>query len=146
MKIVTLIASATEIVCALVSRTISSAGPTSADHPRSVLRLPAVTEPKFPTDGTSYAIDERVKAILQEGLSVYRVHADALAALAPDVVVTQDQCQVCAVSLADVEGALCTYTGTRPAVVSLLPNCLDDVWADIRRVAARSARRRAARR
>ena len=136
MKIVTLIASATEIVCALGFEDDLVGRSHECDHPPTVLSLPAVTEPKFPTDGTSYAIDERVKAILQEGLSVYRVHADALAALAPDIVVTQDQCQVCAVSLADVESALCTYTGTRPAVVSLLPNCLDDVWADIRRVAA----------
>jgi iron complex transport system substrate-binding protein len=106
------------------------------DFPPGVDRLPAVTEPKFPTDGTSYAIDQRVKAILQEGLSVYRVHADALAALRPDVIVTQDQCQVCAVSLADVEGALCELVGSRPRVVSLQPDCLADVWADIRRVAA----------
>ncbi|HKA88685.1 MAG TPA: cobalamin-binding protein [Haliangiales bacterium] len=136
MNIVSLIASATEIVSALGFEGDLVGRSHECDYPPGVARLPAVTEPKFPTDGTSYAIDQRVKAILQEGLSVYRVHADALAALRPDVIVTQDQCRVCAVSLDDVEGALCAFVGTRPRVVSLQPDCLADVWADIRRVAA----------
>jgi iron complex transport system substrate-binding protein len=136
MRIVSLLASATEIVSALGFRSDLVGRSHECDFPAGVERLPSVTEPKFPTDGTSYAIDQRVKAILQEGLSVYRVHADALAALRPDVIVTQDQCQVCAVSLSDVEGALCAFVGTRPKVVSLQPDCLADVWADFRRVAA----------
>ena len=105
------------------------------DHPTSVQQLPVCTEPKFPTDGTSYQIDQRVKAILQEGLSVYRVHAEDLRTLRPDVIVTQSQCEVCAVSLGDVEEAVGSWTGVRPTIVSLEPNSLDDVWSDIRRVA-----------
>jgi iron complex transport system substrate-binding protein len=136
VRIVSLIASATEIVSALGFQPELVGRSHECDFPAGVERLPRVTAPKFPTDGTSYAIDQRVKAIVQEGLSVYRVHAEALAALRPDVIVTQDQCQVCAVSLSDVEAALCSFTGTRPRVVSLQPDCLADVWADIRRVAA----------
>ncbi len=136
MRIVSLIASATEIVSALGFEAELVGRSHECDFPPGVGRLPAVTEPKFPTDGTSYAIDQRVKAIVSEGLSVYRVHADALAALRPDVIVTQDQCRVCAVSLDDVEGALCAFVGARPRVVSLQPDRLADVWDDIRRVAA----------
>jgi iron complex transport system substrate-binding protein len=136
VRIVSLIASSTEIVCALGLQESLVARSHECDFPPSVKRLPAVTAPKFPTDGTSYQIDQRVKAILAEGLSVYRVDAARLAELAPDVIVTQTQCEVCAVSEKDVEAAVCTFIGSRPRIVSCHPDKLADVWADIRRVAA----------
>jgi iron complex transport system substrate-binding protein len=77
-----------------------------------------------------------VKARLHEALSIYRVDGELLARLEPDVIVTQSQCEVCAVSLKDVERAVCDLTSSNPAIVSLEPNALDDVWADIRRVGA----------
>jgi iron complex transport system substrate-binding protein len=135
-RIVSLIASSTEIVCALGFGDNLVGRSHECDFPESVKRLPAVTEPKFPVEGTSYEIDQRVKAILQEGLSVYRVDAERLRALRPDVVVTQSQCEVCAVSLKDVEQAVCDWTLLRPKLVSLEPNSLDDIFIDIRRVAA----------
>jgi iron complex transport system substrate-binding protein len=55
--------------------------------------------------------------------------------LRPDVIVTQDQCEVCAVSLRDVEQAVCSWVGSRPRVVALNPNALADVWQDVRQVA-----------
>ena len=136
MRIVSLIASSTEMVCALGFGESLVGRSHECDFPPWVARLPAVTAPKFPTDGTSYQIDARVQAIVAEGLSVYRVDPEALDALAPDVVVTQTQCAVCAVSLADVEDALCRTVGSRPRIVALEPNALADVWADIRRLAA----------
>ena len=137
MKVASLIASATEIVCALGFEDALVARSHECDFPPSVTRLPAITAPRFPTDGTSDQIDQRVKAILAEALSVYRVDADALRALAPDVIVTQTQCEVCAVSARDVEEALCSFLGDgpRPRVVSLEPNALADVWRDLLRVA-----------
>src|SRR5207249_2409579 len=66
---------------------------------------------------------------------VYRVHEDMVRKLQPDVILTQTQCDVCAVSLKDVEEALSTWLESRPKVVSLNPNCLADVWADIQHVA-----------
>jgi iron complex transport system substrate-binding protein len=135
-RIVSLIASATEIVCALGMAEHLVGRSHECDFPRSVRRLPVCTEPKFNVDGSSYEIDQRVKAILQEGLSVYRVHADILKDLRPDVIVTQSQCQVCAVSLHDVELAVCQWLGTAaPQIVSLAPNALADVWDDMRHVA-----------
>src|ERR1700726_4029569 len=97
-RVVSLIASATEIVCALGFEDQLVGRSHECDFPPSVRRLPACTEPKFNVAGSSYAIDQRVKAILQEALSVYRVHADTLNRLQPDVIVTQSQCEVCAVS------------------------------------------------
>lgn len=134
-RVATLIASATEIVCALGKEDWLVGRSHECDFPPPVKGLPACTEPKFAVEGSSYEIDQRVKAILQEGLSVYRVFADTLRELQPDVIVTQSQCDVCAVSLRDVENALCEWTGHDAQVVSLEPNALADVWADIQRVA-----------
>src|SRR5262245_276909 len=73
--------------------------------------------------------------MLQEGLSVYRVDAKKLEALKPDVIVTQDHCEVCAASLKDVEAALHAWSGRRGEIVSLKPNSLGDIWEDIAKVA-----------
>jgi len=135
MRVATLIASATEIVCALGCREQLVGRSHECDYPPDVRDLPALTEPKFPTDGTSYEIDQRVKAIIQEGTSVYRVFADKLAELDVDLIVTQDQCEVCAASLSDVEQALCDWSGRPMRIVSLKPDSLADIWGDIRKVA-----------
>jgi len=134
-RIVSLIPSATEIVCALGCESGLVGRSHECDFPLSVKRLPVCTEPKFNPEGTSYQIDQRVKAILQEALSVYRVDAEKMRALNPDVIITQSQCEVCAVNLRDVEQLVCEWMSSRPRIVSLSPCALDDVWADIRRVA-----------
>jgi iron complex transport system substrate-binding protein len=134
-RVVSLIASATEIVCALGFKGDLVGRSHECDFPESVKCLPVCTEPKFNVEGSSYDIDQRVKAVLREALSVYRVHADVLKQLSPDVIVTQAQCEVCAVSLRDVEQAVCNWTGSRPRIVSLEPNALADVWDDIHQVA-----------
>ncbi len=135
LRIVSLIASATEIVAALGCADQLVGRSHECDYPAAVRGLPVCTEPKFNTEGTSYQIDQRVKAILQEGLSVYRVDAERLRQLHPDVIVTQAHCEVCAVSLRDVEQALCDWTGAVPALVSLHPDALADLWSGIQSVA-----------
>jgi iron complex transport system substrate-binding protein len=134
-RVVSLIASATEIVCALGFEDQLVGRSHECDYPASVKRLPVCTEPKFNVDGSSRDIDQRVRAILQDALSVYRVHADVLRELRPDVIVTQTQCEVCAVSLRDVEQAIGDWLEPVPKIVSLAPDALADVWDDIRRVA-----------
>jgi iron complex transport system substrate-binding protein len=135
-RVVSLIASATEIVCALERRDWLVGRSHECDFPADVLALPALTAPKFKVEGTSAEIDSRVQAIVRDGLSVYRVEGEALKVLEPDVIVTQDHCQVCAVSLSDVEAATCTWTGRPVDILSLKPDSMADVYADIRRVAA----------
>jgi iron complex transport system substrate-binding protein len=135
-RIVSLIASATEIVCALGRHDWLVGRSHECDFPPDVTALPALTVPKFEVEGTSAEIDARVQQIVRDGLSVYRVDGEALKALEPDMIVTQDHCQVCAVSLSDVEAATCTWTGRPVAILSLKPDSLADVYADIRRVAA----------
>jgi len=135
-RVVSLIASATEIVCALGRREWLVGRSHECDFPPDVAALPALTVPKFKVEGTSAEIEMRVQAIVRDGLSVYRVDGAALRALEPDVIVTQDHCQVCAVSLNDVEAATCTWIGRPIEIVSLKPDSIADAYADIRRVAA----------
>lgn len=144
MRIVSLIASATEIICALGFQDNLVGRSHECDFPAGIESLPALSSPKIDVHGASAEIDQRVKDIVRQGLSVYDVDADLLKALKPDVIVTQDQCEVCAVSLSDVEAAVSDWTGGRPRVVSLKPESMHDVWQDIRKVGdALRARERA---
>ncbi len=135
-RIVTLLPSATEIVCALGFESELVGRSHECDYPASVKRLPALTEPKFNPEGSSAEIDARVKTIVREALSVYRVDAARLRELRPDVIVTQSQCEVCAVNQADVDAAVAEWTGLQPKVVSLAPYSLAEVFSDMQRVAA----------
>src|SRR5215210_1153888 len=117
MRIVSLIASATEIVAALGLEDQLVGRSHECDYPESVRRLPVCTSPKFAVTGSSGDIDRRVKETLQSDTSVYAVDAKLLDGLRPDVIVTQAQCEVCAVSLRDVESAVAGMT-SRPKVVS----------------------------
>jgi len=136
-RIVSLLPSATEIVCALGFEEEMVGRSHECDHPSSVQRLPALTSPKFNPEGTSAEVNDRVNKILAEALSVYRVDAGELRALAPDVIVTQSQCDVCAVSMRDVEDAVARWVGgvQPPRIVSLAPYRLHDILADMERVA-----------
>lgn len=136
MRVVSLIASSTEIVHALGCGHLMVGRSHECDHPESVKALPVLTEPKFAVDGTSAEIDQRVKEILRNALSVYRVKPELLSDAAPDVIITQSHCEVCAVSLRDVEEAVCQVIASRPRIVSLEPNGLEDLWIGIRQVAA----------
>lgn len=134
-RIVTLLPSATEIVCALGFEDRLVGRSHECDYPPSVTRLPALTAPTFDVEGTSAEIDARVRDLVGRALSVYRVDAATLAELRPDVIVTQSQCDVCAVSMSDVEAAVSRWIGARPTIVSLAPRRLEDVWKDIETVA-----------
>ena len=136
LRIVSLIASASEIVASLGLSRYQVGRSHECDYPPEIVPLPICTAPAFPTDGSSAEIDQRVKQQLANALSVYEVSRELLDALQPTHVITQTQCRVCAVSLEDVERALTGWVTSRPKLVALEPNALADVWSDIRRVAA----------
>lgn len=134
-RVVSLIASATEWVAALGATDWLVGRSHECDFPLEVLSLPACSAAKFDVHGDSRQIDDRVKAVLQDATSVYRVDRERLEQLQPTVVITQTQCEVCAVSLKDVEAAVCGWATSQPRVVACEPNSLADVWADGRRIA-----------
>jgi iron complex transport system substrate-binding protein len=132
--VVSLIASSTEMVCALDCGEWLVGRSHECDYPEWVRRLPAITSPRLRTDMSSVAIDRGVRDLIERATSVYVVDAEALARLAPDIVITQMQCEVCAVSRRDVEEAIARFVPSRPTIVSLEPNALDDIWRDVARV------------
>jgi iron complex transport system substrate-binding protein len=123
------------MICALGGEAMLVGRSHECDFPPSVRRLPVLTAPKFNIEGSSRQIDRDVKTLVRDALSVYRVDAERLAELEPDVIVTQAQCEVCAVSLRDVERAVCASLRACPKLVSLVPNALADIWVDIEIVA-----------
>lgn len=136
LRIVSLIASATEIVHALGLGPAQVGRSHECDFPLTVADLPVCTRPSFAVDGSSAEIDRLVKNQLSTALSIYEVFDDVLAQLHPTHIITQTQCKVCAVSLDDVERALAASIHPRPKVISLEPNSLADIWTDIYHVAS----------
>jgi iron complex transport system substrate-binding protein len=141
MRILSLIASATEIVCALGFEPFLVGRSHECDYPPSVSQLPICTRPRFDVSGSSREIDQRVKSLLHKSLlddtlSVYEVFGEEIRRLQPTHIVTQTQCEVCAVSLKDVERAVAGLTGSAVSIISLQPNSLADVWEDMCRVAS----------
>ena len=134
MKIVSLLPSSTEIVCKLGFRDNLVGVSHECDYPISVKDLPILTKPRFSPINSSQEIDKSVQDLLKKGLSVYEVDTDLLKKLAPDLIITQAQCEACAVSLNDVKKAVSEWVENKPDIVSLEPNFLDEVWSDFERV------------
>ena len=134
-RIISLIASSTETICALGFEDQLVGRSHECDYPQSIQHLPACSEAKFDLDGTSSEIDQRVQDTLQNAISVYRVFADELERLRPTHIITQDQCEVCAVSFKDVEAAAKELISSSPKIVSLAPNCLEDIYNGITEIA-----------
>jgi iron complex transport system substrate-binding protein len=143
LRIASLLPGATEIVAALGAAEELVARSHECDEPACVAGLPAITAAKLDARGSGAAIHGQVSALLEQALSIYRVDAETLRAMRPDVIVTQTQCEVCAVSIGDVERALAGWTGAAPQIVALSPMTLDDIFADIARVAAAIGRTQA---
>jgi iron complex transport system substrate-binding protein len=133
MRIVSLLPSATEIVCALGLRDQLVGVSHECDFPPSVRELPKVTRTLVPDAASSREIDALVCERLATRRALYTLDQAALERLQPDLIVTQSLCNVCAVGEADVTAAVCSLPG-HPRVVNLEPKRLDDVFAGLRLV------------
>ena len=136
MKIVSLLPSATEIVYALGLGDNLAARTHECDYPAQALEKPIITRSRLPEGLSSAEIDAAVRGQLGGGHSLYGMDQDLLAAIKPDVILTQQLCDVCAVSYDDVLAAACALPAPGPCLVNLEPTTLDDVWNDIGRVGA----------
>ena len=135
MRVVSLIPAATDIVASLGCGDRLVARSHECDWPPEVTRLPVCTRSKLDLECTSAQIDREVKALVGQALSIYEIDAPLLAALEPDLIITQSQCHVCAVSLDDVEAAVGRLVRSAPRIVSLAPANLADILQDVARVA-----------
>ena len=135
MRIASLLPSATEIVCALGAKDDLVGVSHECDFPPGVEELPQLTRTRSTLPQGSGEIDRSIREILRDALSVYKVDLEAFERARPEVIVTQDLCDVCAVSMQDVHRALQELGREDTVVVRLTPTRLADVWADVKRVA-----------
>lgn len=135
LRIVSLIPSATEILAALGLKDAIVGRSHECDYPPDIQDRPVCTQARLNSQATSAQINNDVNNIVQSALSIYQIRTDILEKLQPTHILTQDQCDVCAVSLQDVEKAVATLTHSQPQIISLHPNILSDIWGDIDRVA-----------
>ena len=135
MRIVSLLPSATEIICALGLEDQLVGVTHECDFPPSVRRLPRVTRTLIPVDASSAAIDALVRERLETEKALYTLDMPVLESLQPDLLVTQALCDVCAVAEAEVQAAACSLPG-QPRVVNLEPMTLEQVFECIAQVGA----------
>jgi iron complex transport system substrate-binding protein len=133
MRIASLLPSATEIVCALGLQDQLVAVTHECDFPIGVKRKPVVTASVLSENTPSGAIDRHIRRLVHAGSSIYHLDADRLAALDPELILTQELCQVCAVSYPIVETAARRLGGSTQ-LVSLEPESLSEVFGHVRLV------------
>ena len=134
-RIVSLLPSATEILDCLGLTPNVVGRSHECDYPLEIGDRPVCTAARLDSERPSGEIDQEVLALLQGALGIYEVKLVVLQALQPTHILTQDQCDVCAVTLADVQKAIAQLSDHPPQLISLQPNTLADVYQDIRRVA-----------
>lgn len=134
-RIVSLLPAATEMVAALGASDRLVGRSHACDHPWEIRPVPAVTRPRLPENGSSLEVHEAVQSAARIGASLFEIDVRRLRELEPDLIITQDQCAVCAISPADLESALTGWSGPRPTVIRLSPARLVDLWADLQRIA-----------
>ena len=135
LRIVSLLPSATEIIDCLGLTPALVGRSHECDYPATVKDLPVCTEARLDSNKKSGQIDADVQSLMQKALSIYKIKIEVLEQLKPTHIVTQDQCDVCAVNLPEVEKAIAQLTDSHPQVISLQPKILKEVWNDISRVA-----------
>ena len=136
LRIISLLPSATEVVCDLGLRGRLVGRSHECDFPEDVRDLPVCSRPKYRADGPSPEISREVQAILREALSIYTVDTVRIKALEPTHIITQSQCAVCAVSTGELEDAICTFLNRDDIeVIDLNDENLDMVLANVARMA-----------
>jgi iron complex transport system substrate-binding protein len=134
-RVASLLPAATEIVCAVGAEADLVGISHECDFPETIRGLPTLTRARVQPVGASRDIDRGVRRVLQDALAVYEIELARLETARPDVIVTQDLCDVCAVSFDDVCTAVAGLVHQAIRIVNLHPSRLDDIWTDIARVA-----------
>src|SRR5262245_7789408 len=121
LRVASLLPSATEIVCAVGAEADLVGISHECDFPEGIRHLPVLTRARLRPARDSRVVDQQVRSILQDALAVYEIELARLEAAHPDVIVTQDLCDVCAVSFTDVCEATAALVHQSIRIVNLHP-------------------------
>jgi len=136
MRIVSLLPAATEILYAVGAGNAVVGVTHECDFPAEAAKKPALIRPRVDPSALPAEVDRQVRELVGRGENIYALDTDLLLRLQPDLIVTQDLCDVCAISADDLAAALLRFpAGNRPRVVSFTPRSLDDVWKGVREIA-----------
>ena len=135
MKLVTLLPSATEIVARLGLEKNLVGVSHECDFPETVAELPKLTSCRINTNLSSGDIHQSVMDVVKSAISVYDLDIELLKSLQPDFIITQDLCDVCAVSFEQVEKSCQEVLDKNTRIISLKPKMLGDIWDDVQNVA-----------
>ncbi len=134
-RVISLLPSATEMMFALNAQDLLCARSHECDFPEEAQSLPICTSASIHNGMSSKEIDEQVKSKVLNALSLYNINIDLIKELQPDLIITQDQCKVCAVHLSDLEKVLMDELGYSPAIISFHPHSLQDFYTNFKELA-----------
>lgn len=134
LRLVSLLPSATEIIACLGLTDLLVGISHECDYPPEIKDRAVCTSARLSIHQSSGEIHQEVDKLLTAAMSIYEINLDALTQLQPTHIITQDQCDVCAVSFPEVKKAVAKLTNSHPQIISLQPDTISDVWADIQRV------------
>lgn len=131
IRVASLLPASTEIIYAVGKGACIAGISHECDYPEECRTRPVLTESKLDAHALSEAIQRDINKLIAESLSIYRINTELLHDLKPDVIVTQHQCEVCAVSYGAVKEAVAELVGCEPKIVTTSPSRLDDIFEDI---------------
>ena len=134
LKVLSLLSASTEIVCRLGCYDLLVGRSHGCDDPELVSILPITTAPYLDPNASSLDIDKMVRVQLDNGGPVYHIYNESIIKLKPDIIITQEQCRICAVTQEDVENA-CNLSSSNINIITIKPLIMDDIFNDILTIA-----------
>jgi len=147
-RVVSLLPSATEMLCAIGGRDLLIGRSHECDHPSGLNHVPVLTAQRTKPAAAPDAIDRQVREHLAEGTGLYTLNDEVLGSLHPDIILTQDVCEVCSIDLATVRRVVADLAAQghrEPKIVCLNPETVEDVLDDVIRIGRACGLKRPAR-
>lgn len=134
LRVLSLLSASSEIVCRLGCAHLLVGRSHGCDDPQLVTTLPVATAPRVDPNAPSNELDKAVRAQAVSGGPIYHINSDLVGTLKPDIIITQEQCRICAITPEDVNEACANLPAT--TLITIKPTTLDDVLGDVMTIAS----------